>query len=76
MRTTVVECKFCGDNFFYKDFKTLEDSAQCSCDNLEIYCKPTDNSIYKFYITIEYSIEKPDIYEADEDNLEKRYPFW
>jgi len=76
VRTTVVECEYCGDSFFYENFKTLGSHARCSCDNIKIYCKPTENNRYKFYIVIEYSREKPDIYEADKDNLNKRYPFW
>jgi len=61
--------------FYYKDFQTKGARSTCNCQNIEIYCEEQESSHHEFFIMTVYKKERPDIFETDEDDLDKRYPF-
>ena len=74
-RTIVIKCQLCEDTFFYKDFQRKEDATSCSCKNVKLFWKEIGNSRYGHYFAVEYDTSRPEIFEANEKNIDERYPF-
>jgi len=60
----------------YKDYQRKEDTANCKCKNIKIFWKAMENNRYSHCFAIEYATERPEIFEANEKNLNEKYPCW
>tara|TARA_Y100001963_G_scaffold102022_1_gene140402 strand:- start:8303 stop:8527 length:225 start_codon:yes stop_codon:yes gene_type:complete len=65
MKHTIIKCTKCDYVFYKEDFDHERMVDRCTCGNIDMGTKVAEDSVYKWYVTISYKDERPEIFESD-----------
>jgi len=65
MKYTAVKCVDCESILYQQDFQEEQVVATCWCGNVKMGTVVIEDSIYPWYVTVQYSADRPEIYETE-----------
>ena len=60
-----IKCKDCETILYKQDFMEERCFATCHCGKIKMGTMVIDDSVYDWYVTLQYDDERPEIYETD-----------